>query len=438
MFILGGGVAGLAASLASGAPVYEAGSTVGGVAQSRTVDGFTFDHGIHVLQTQNPTIHRLFQDLDIGLCTKERQAMIYSHKTHTPYPFQINTIGLPLGLRLRCLWKYFRRGRSGPPTNYQEWIYDNIGEGYGDTFLIPYSEKFWTVHPREMTHDWTNNRIPPSSTRQMLSGAFIKAQTNVGTNAVFEYPERHGFGAIPDGMGRALGNVYLDHRATGIDVRRRCVQFNGGTLEVEYDAIISTLPLPTLVSLIPDAPADIREAVQLLRHNSIVVVNLGIDNPRLSDWHWVHYPEKDVCFYRISYPHNFGLGMVPTGMSSVSAEVSYSDHQPIDKSTVVDRVIADLVRVGAIGRNDRIVVKDVMDIKYGYVIYDRNRKTAVRRIREWLESLGVTTTGRYGLWAYLWSHESILSGWQAGRRFAPAECTERIPELSGQLPASAN
>ena len=71
--------------------------------------------------------------------------------------------------------------------------FDNVGEGYGDTFLIPYSEKFWTVHPREMTHDWTNNRIPPSSTRQMLSGAFIKAQTNVGTNAVFQVPREWGF-----------------------------------------------------------------------------------------------------------------------------------------------------------------------------------------------------------------------------------------------------
>ena len=103
MFILGGGVAGLAASLASGTSVYEAGSGVGGVAQSRTIDGFTFDHGIHVLQTQSDPIHRLFEDLDIGLCTKERQAMIYSHRTHTPYPFQINTIGLPLRPALRCL-----------------------------------------------------------------------------------------------------------------------------------------------------------------------------------------------------------------------------------------------------------------------------------------------------------------------------------------------
>ena len=129
--------------------------------------------------------------------------------------------------------------------------------------------------------------------------------------------------------------------------------------------------------------------------------------------------------------------MVPPGMSSVSAEVSYSDRKPIDKVEIVDRVITDLVRVGAIGRTDRIVVKDVMDIKYGYVIYDQNRKAAVRRIREWLESVGIMATGRYGLWAYLWSHESILAGWQAGRRFAPSKWAGHVAELSGQLPASA-
>ena len=65
MLILGGGLTGLSASLAPGAPVYEASSSVGGC-PSKSVHGFTFDYGIHVLQTQNRTIHALFQSLGIG------------------------------------------------------------------------------------------------------------------------------------------------------------------------------------------------------------------------------------------------------------------------------------------------------------------------------------------------------------------------------------
>jgi protoporphyrinogen oxidase len=419
MLILGGGVAGLAASLASGAPVYEASDSIGGMARSRQVDGFTFDYGIHVLQTQHPTINELFRSLGVGLCTRRRRAMIYSHRVYTAYPFQVNTAGLPFGLRAHCLWQYLWRKQNGDPENYQEWIYRNLGRGFGDTFLIPYSEKFWTVHPREMTHEWTASRIPPTSLWQIVRGAILNRQTKVGTNATFRYPEHGtGFGAIPARMGKDLPQVHLKHRATCIDITRRRVEFNVGTIQVPYDQMVSTIPLPALIPLIPDAPPEVREAARRLRWNSILVVNLGIANARLSDCHWVHFPEKDVSFFRISYPHNLGPGMVPEGMSSVAAEVAYSEYQPVDKSTIIDRVIADLIRVGAIGAHDRIVVKDLMDIPYGYVVYDRNRKVAVRTIRRWLESVGIYPTGRYGLWAYLWSHQAILAGRQAGLQMA--------------------
>lgn len=419
MIILGGGVAGLAASIASGAPVYEAGPVTGGVAQSRKIDGFAFDHGIHVLQTENPTIHALFKQIGLGLSTRKRYAYIYSHSTYTAYPFQVNTAGLPVGLRARCVWRYLRRDRGFKPANYAEWIYQTIGEGFADTFLIPYSEKFWTVHPREMTYDWTGNRVPSVNLWQVLRGAFFNKRTAVGSNATFQYPDHGvGFGAIPDQMAGAAGEIHLNHRATRIDAVKRVVEFNGGSTRVPYDTLISTIPLPALVGLIPEAPREVVEAAARLRSNSILVVNLGIDRAPRSGHHWVHFPEDDISFFRISYPHNLGPGNVPDGMSAVSAEVSYSPHRPVDKATITDRVTDDLIRVGVLAPTDRIVVKDVMDIRYAYVIYDQERKHAARTIHGYLNSCDIHSTGRYGLWAYLWSHESITAGLQAGQRLA--------------------
>src|SRR5438105_7922555 len=120
-------------------------------------------------------------------------------------------------------------------------------------------------------------------------------------------------------MSKALPQVHVNHRATRIDTVHRQVEFNGGKTTVPYDKLISTIPLPTLVRLIPEAPAEVRAAAGRLRHNSIVVVNLGIASPARSPWHWAHYPEKEVSFFRISYPHNLGPGPVPEGMSSVAA-----------------------------------------------------------------------------------------------------------------------
>jgi hypothetical protein len=74
-----------------------------------------------------------------------------------------------------------------------------------------------------------------------------------------------------------------------------------------------------------------------------------------------------------------------------------------------------------------------MDIRYAYVIYDQQRKAAVRTIRDWLESVGIYPTGRYGLWAYLWSHESILAGQRTGLRLTGRGSPAELAEASGAV-----
>src|SRR5688500_11151362 len=108
--VLGGGLAGIAAGYSSGAPVYEAESRVGGVAASDRADGFTFDRGIHVLQTQNQKVLSLFDEIGVEMKTLSRRASIYYQGRYTEYPFQVNTVGLPLGMRMRCVAGFLRRG----------------------------------------------------------------------------------------------------------------------------------------------------------------------------------------------------------------------------------------------------------------------------------------------------------------------------------------
>lgn len=430
VIVLGGGIAGLAAARALGAPIYEASTSPGGHCRSKHVDGFTFDYGIHVLQTNDAVVHRLFNDVGVNLLTLQRIANIYSHGKYTAYPFQVNTAGLPMALRAKCLWGYLQRDRRVEPRDYEQWIYGNVGKGFGDTFLIPYSEKFWTVHPREMTCDWTANRIPQPSTWQVLRGALIDRQTGVGTNAVFQYPadKGGGYGAICQHLAASLVPiVHLNHQATRIDPKQKCIEFSGDNKAVSYDVLVSTIPLPDIVKLIAGVPAAVRDAAARLRCNSIFVVNLGIGRRDVSPMHWAHYPEADICFFRISCPHNFAAGMAPAGTSSVAAEISYSPQHPPNRATLVDRVIDDLVRVRVIRADDPILVRDTMDIEFAYVIYDFHRTEAVRTILHWLESVDIYSTGRYGEWSYHWSHEALLSGLKTAER-----CLKKRQNVSGR------
>ena len=414
--ILGGGVAGLAASVVTGAPVYEADSRVGGVAASDSGNGFTFDRGIHILQTKNARVLKLLDDAGVRLNDYSRRAYIYSHDTYSPYPFQVNTAGLPLALRARCVWAYLNREKAAKPHNYEEWRYANLGRGFADTFLIPYSEKFWTVHPREMTHEWTGNRVPQPTTLQVLRGSLWSKQTRIGTNVDFRYPDSApGYGAIPEALAQKAGPVCRGHRASRLDVRARTVHFDNG-MAVRYQRLISTIPLPDLVNICVDAPPTVRAAAAKLRTNSILVVNLGIGRSGLSDWHWAHFPEKDVSFFRISFPHNFSDIVTPRGMSAISAEVAYSPERPIDRESIVARVVDDLIRVRVLKRDDPVVFSMTRDIRYAYCIYDFERRSAVRTVREWLIGSGVVPAGRYGLWSYFWSDEAMMSGMQAGEK----------------------
>jgi protoporphyrinogen oxidase len=411
--VLGGGLAGIAASYYSGAPVYEAESRVGGVAASDKADGFTFDRGIHVLQTQNQKVLSLFDDIGVEMKTHTRRASIYYRGRYTEYPFQVNTAALPIGLRIRCVWGFLQRGKEPEPANYEEWIVRSVGKAFAETFLIPYSEKFWTVHPREMTFEWTGNRVPQPTTWQVLRGAIWEKHTKIGTNSVFRYPaEDGGYGTIAETLAARVSKVHLSHRATRIDTRERCIRFENG-ISVDYEVLVSSIPLPDLVALCADAPDQVRQAARQLRTNSIMVVNLGVDRDHVSDRHWVHFPERDISFFRISFPHNFSADVAPRGTSSISAEVAYSNDKPIDRNTIVPRVVDDLGRVGILRKSDIILTTATRNIKYAYCIYDRQRKSALRVIHDWLGTRGIVPCGRYGLWTYFWSDEAILSGRKA-------------------------
>ncbi|OGT31588.1 MAG: hypothetical protein A2W28_07325 [Gammaproteobacteria bacterium RBG_16_51_14] len=415
--ILGGGLAGLSASYHCGAPVYEAADHYGGIAASDRVDGFLFDRGIHVLQTQNHKLVDLLTELGVDFAIRERHAHIFAHNRYTAFPFQINSTGLPLAKRFHCVWHYLQRDKNPPPTNYHEWMYKTIGKGFADTFLIPYSIKFWGVHPREMTYEWTGNKVPKSSTRQVLRGAVFSRNTKVGSNAIFRYPNgQHGYGALAKVLSdQVRDRLYLDYRASQIDVAEQKIIFENGK-EVSYRVLLNTIPLPELARITRGMPAEITGAISKLRTNSILVVNLGINRPNLTDKHWIHFPEHDISFFRISFPHNFSPDMAPPGTSSVSAEVSYSLDNPPDREAITERVIADLKRTRVLKADDKIIARSTYDIRYGYCIYDEHRRASLPLIKDWLKSVNIVPGGRYGLWTYFWSDEAIMSGKKAANQ----------------------
>ena len=415
--ILGGGLAGLSACYHGNGVVYEKDSSPGGHARSHSANGFVFDEGIHVLHTTNKYVLSLMEEIKADLILKDRNAWIMSNGAMTRYPFQANTYGLPVDIVKECLIGFVQNEFDDPDKikNYEDWLYYMFGKGITERFMIPYSKKFWGVEPRELTTEWVNIRHPRPSLDEVISGALQDQTKGFGVNARFRYPSEGGFGNVAEALARQCRDrVQLGMRATRIDVKNREIEFNGEECR-RYEKIISTLRLPDVIKIITDAPDDVREAASKLRTNSLFVVNVGVDRENISDKSWIYFLEKEFSFVRVSFPFNFSNAVTPDGTSSISAEVAYGNGNslPTSKDKIADRVLDDLVKAKLLFKEDKIIHVNTIDVKYGYVIFDKSRKPAVNVIHRFLKEKGIVPCGRYGMWGYLWSDEAILSGKKA-------------------------
>jgi len=183
--------------------------------------------------------------------------------------------------------------------------------------------------------------------------------------------------------------------------------------EIGYDHLISSVPLPELIQLIPGAPADIIEATEKLACTEVVVVSLGINRSDIIDAHWTYFYDRDIFFTRLSTPHLQSPNNVPYGCGSLQAECYYSKkYRPLDRSPedCIEPVIKDLHRCGLLKEEDKILFKKAMHFKYANVIFDLERAKNLALVHGYLDDLGIAYCGRYGLWAYIWTDQSFLSG----------------------------
>lgn len=416
--ILGAGLSGLSAAyhLKGECEIFEKDSEVGGLCKSIYIDGFTFDYGPHILYTVNYYISRLIRNLlGDNFSSKSREAWIYHKKydCYTRFPFQAHLYGLPKEVVKECILGLFEakmdERKSHPPRNYHEWMEKNFGRGITKHLMAPYAEKLWTIPPSRMNYDWIERRVPQPGIETILDGALSEVNRNVGFNNDFWYPKKGGIHALSGAFAKTIQRIHLNKEVIEIDPKRKELTFKAGD-KTRYDKLISSLPLPVLVKSIKDVSKEILSAAEDLKHNSILCVNVGIKRPHISDKHWVYFYEEDFCFHRISFQMNFSPYTVPEEMSSVSTEVAYSRYRKISKANIVERVISDLVKAKILYKDDEIVVSDVRDIKYAYIIYDHNHRKNVETIHNYLRKYNIYPCGRFGEWEYFNMDHSILSG----------------------------
>lgn len=449
--VIGAGPTGLSAAyhLGKDCLLLEQHDTIGGWCRSIEDKGFTFDYAGHIMFSQDPYVHRLY-DMLLGdnVHWQEREAWIHSKGIYTRYPFQGALYGLPPEVIKECvvgaiearyggLQAEGEKGngyarplaRDEEPKNFEEFIYRVWGAGIAKHFAIPYNMKLWGLPLKEMETSWLGGRVPLPDLEEMIEGALHPVPKPMGPNARFGYPLKGGFQALMDGfLPHITGKVKTRASVTKVCTRHRTVTIAGGT-EYRYETLISTMPLPELVRMTGDAvPPKVQEAARRLRHLSIRNVNLGVGRPDVTEKHWIYLPETPVS-HRIFVQGNTSPHCNPPGGFGITLEISYSDLKPLpyEGDRLINRCIDDCRKIGMLKSNDRILTANELDMPYAYVIYDHGRAENVALIREWLEEQGIFPAGRYGEWEYQNSDHALLAGRKAAEKALQygAENTQR-------------
>ncbi len=419
--ILGAGLTGLSMSYHSEEEthIYEKAHEIGGLCRSEEIDGFIFDYAPHILYTIDPYASKLIHKLLEGnIHIKKRQAFIYHLKydKYTQFPFQAHLYGLPTNVIMDCLKgvvDVLTHKDPATPQNYQEWMYSHFGKGIAEHLMVPYAERIWRISPTKMNYEWIDRRVPEPNFDVILEGALKDETKLTGFNNDFWYPIYGGIESLPVALAKDIKNINLKKKVTRIWPDKKQVEFNNAEV-VSYERLISTLPLPAVIDLIrEDVPSDVKQAAEDLEHNSIVCVNLGIDRENITPYHWLYFYENDFIFHRISFPMNTSEKTAPPGKSSVCCEIAYSKYQPLEvkgRENIIQRTIDDLIKAKLLRKDDNVPVRDVLSMKYAYVIYDLNHRKNVSKIHSYLESNDIYPCGRFGEWEYFNMDHSIMSG----------------------------
>jgi UDP-galactopyranose mutase len=484
--VIGAGPTGLSAAfhLGEDSILLEQNSRVGGWCRSIEAEGFTFDYAGHIMFSNEPYVHQLYQMLlGDNLHWQDREAWIYSKNVYTRYPFQGALYGLPPKVIQECILgaieaRYGSAKPAGkandvnshangscnaarndccadgileaeaplvdaaaaPPRNFEEFIYKVWGAGIAKHFAVPYNRKLWAVPLSEMETSWLGGRVPLPDLAEMIEGALSPVPKPMGPNARFGYPLRGGFQKLMDGwLPHLAGDLRLNSRVVAISPRDHTVTLSDGKV-IGYDRLISTMPLPVLMRQIgSEAPAEIAAAADQLRHVSVRCVHIGVGREKLTEKHWIYYPE-DTVFHRIFVQGNASPYCNPPGGFGLTCEITYSPYKPLpcEGDALVRRCIEDCHRVGIFRPEDPILCTAQCDLPYAYVVYDHGRSAAVARLREWLAERDILLAGRYSEWEYYNSDHAFIAGKKAAEKVKELDALQAVSgDRSGDRAASA-
>ena len=408
--VLGAGLAGLGfARHWPGARVFEAEAEPGGHARSHEFAGTWFDRGAHICHSRDAEWLALVAAGGAPLHEMAKSVVLNHKAGHWfAYPVQNHLADLPAAEREAALRDFLdaqERYKGREPRNYEEWCRFQYGEYLTDNFYRLYTAKYWQVPMAELATDWLGGRLLPSQVQNVLAGAKGRQEERQAVFNAFRYPKRGGFFARAAHLDADV-DVQANKRAVRVDAAKRRVAFADGS-EEDYDALVSTIPLPALAAMAVDAPADVRAAAAQLRHLRQYCVNFVVERGDVANANWFYVYDPGIDVSRVSFP--LSLMGADEGRTAVQAEIFVPADARPNEEDLRERALADMGRLLGFARAE-VSAAEIRCYPTSYVVSDLNRAAAAAHVRGWLRERGIETAGLFGNWFYVWSDRAYAQG----------------------------
>lgn len=409
--VIGAGISGLSFGYFSKEPfiIFEKENTVGGLCKSIKDNGFTFDYSGHFIHIKDKKIKSLIEKLTgKKLLTVKRNSVILFDDKIIPFPFQANLYYLTEKQKKVCVEgiKNRKNIKIYDDMPFIDWAKAMFGDGITKYFMQPYNQKLWNYNLKKLTAAWTAPFVPKPTQESIIDSAYKKNEQKYGYNSVFYYPSNNGCQAMIDGFYNKLkNNIIINTKVETIDLKNKRVCAGGKYYF--YDKIISTQPLKELLLSIENLPKNISILIKKLECTSTRCINLGIrykkELPKMiKNVNWIYIPEKRYPFYRVGIYSNVTKSLVPKNCYSLYVEMS--------DTTNCENIIPILKEIGIMNETDEVLSSNIIDMKYAYVIFNKERKKVLDTVFKFLKDNDIYCTGRYGSWEYSFIEKNIIDG----------------------------
>jgi protoporphyrinogen oxidase len=436
--IIGGGPAGLTAAYALlrrgiRSTVFEADTIVGGIARTENYKGYRFDIGGHRFFSKVRAVRHIWHDLlGTEILTRPRLSRIYFNGRFFDYPLKasnaLQQLGLVKAVAIVLSYGWAQVRPITPERSFEDWVINRFGRVLYETFFKAYTEKVWGIPCTTISAQWAAQRIKGLSlwvaAREMLTAPFRREPTKVRTLIEqFEYP-RLGPGqmweAAADRIRQSGGTVELSTEVArilhdGAQVTAVEVTAQGTTRTMPVEALISTMPLRTLVErLSPPPPDAVREAAGLLRYRDFLTVALMLDRRDTFPDNWIYIHDPNVKMGRIQNFRNWSPDLVPEA-NATCLGLEYFCFEGDGLWSMSD---AELIALGTrelevTGLARAADVRDgaVVRVPKAYPVYDGTHVQALETLRAYFDGFSnLTLAGRNGLHKYNNQDHSMITG----------------------------